>query len=261
MNILTYVPSLLAATFIVFSTPSVLHAQIFSLPDRIRDAKLSSLSIEALQVDQDINKVRPSLLGSAFFVKKSDVAYAITNAHVVAALRKNQQLLVGANLKRGKAYLEAELVKADHTIDVAVLKLGKTLFNSGEEIEFDQAFVGVSLFSPDSLIQEGVQVLVIGYPLNIGVESLGNQPVSRVGIVAQSTGPFGTFLIDGIVSHGNSGSLVFKAETLQLLGMVIGFKGDKIDFVDETGALLARLPHNSGLSLCISANKILALIP
>ena len=253
--------SLAMIAFVFACASQVSFGQYAELPARIKEAKRSSLSIEVKQIDQDINRYKPTLLGSAFLAKKSGVDYAVTNAHVVAAIRKDQQILVGANLKQGKAYLAAQLEKVDATIDVAVLKLGDVLFYSGDKLEFDYAFVGVSLFCPDSLIQEGRSVFMIGYPLNIGAEAAGNRPVSRVGIVAQSVASSGTFLIDGIVSHGNSGSPVFDSQSLRLLGMIVGFKGDQIDFFDNGGNLLARLPHNSGLSLCISASKIFALIP
>ena len=84
-------------------------------------------------------------------------------------------------------------------------------------------------------------------------------------MVAQKVNPqTNRFIIDGISSHGNSGSPVFNCENGNLLGIISGFNNDYIESFDENGRkgdLVLRLPYNSGLTICISAEKILSLIP
>jgi hypothetical protein len=54
---------------------------------------------------------------------------------------------------------------------------------------------------------------------------------------------------------------VFSLEKGTLLGIVKGFPSDFITAFDENGQLVAKLPYNSGLSVCISSREIWTLIP
>jgi hypothetical protein len=77
-------------------------------------------------------------------------------------------------------------------------------------------------------------------------------------MVAQNAQPT-TFLIDGTVSHGNSGSPVFslEAKDSKFLGMITSFRNDGIQLFDENKQLTANLPYNSGLSVAVKASVIL----
>jgi hypothetical protein len=68
-----------------------------------------------------------------------------------------------------------------------------------------------------------------------------------------------TFLIDGVASHGNSGSPVIglSAQSQNLLGMVQSFDNDIIVLRDENGQVDATLPYNSGLASAVKASVIL----
>ncbi len=95
----------------------------------------------------------------------------------------------------------------------------------------------------------------------MGSDFTGNKPISRIGIIAQ--GPnnnTNTFLLDCIVSHGNSGSPVFNEQTMLLIGMISSFKPDNINLYDENGTLRTSLPANSGIAVCITAEMIKKII-
>jgi hypothetical protein len=113
------------------------------------------------------------------------------------------------------------------------------------------------MFDDGSSIVEGRGVIIPGYPLALGLENDKNQPVIRIGIVAQFTGR-DYFLVDGIASHGNSGSPVFaiRPGADKLIGMVTSHVADKISLFDENGQLTAQLPYNSGLARAVTMKAI-----
>lgn len=247
------------------------HAQgLYSyLPELIQDRKKASISIETIRTQDNIMKVEPRKLGSGFLALKHNIIYAVTNFHVVKNLNTDDELLVGVNLKQGKVYNLAKIISFSADRDVAVLALEDSILRRPTEGPIDtsqlranQLSVGVSTFADSSDFREGTEVVVIGFPLGLGTYISGNNPVSRRGMIAQSLRPDGTFLIDGVASHGNSGSPVFSAEDgAKLLGIIVGFPPDYIQVFDEQGRLAASLPYNSGLSVCISSMEIWKLIP
>jgi S1-C subfamily serine protease len=246
----------------IFSQGDVTY---FNLPEVIQKTKRSCLSIETIRVKDEISKVEPTKLGSGFLTLKTGNRFAITNYHVIKAIRPDDRLLVGLNLKQGKIYSISSVVSVDINRDIAVLAIADSFLskNTIDTAKFylDQAAIGISAFADSNDFLEGTGVLLIGFPLGLGTEVAGNQPVSRIGLIAQSVRPNGNFLIDGIASHGNSGSPVFSTRSGKLVGIVIGFPSDYISAFDENGQLVARLPYNSGLSVCISSKEIWKLIP
>jgi hypothetical protein len=116
---------------------------------------------------------------------------------------------------------------------------------------------GADLFDDGSSLVEGRGVLIPGYPLSLGVEDDENHPVVRFGIVAQFSGK-DYFLLDGVASHGNSGSPVFalKHKENRLIGMITSHVADTINLFNENGQLSARLPYNSGLARGVTIKAI-----
>lgn len=239
------------------------EAMLFNnLPEKISELKRTSLSIEVV----DKNLKSPNSIGSGFLIIKNNVHYAVTNYHVVNNVPQNRILIVGMNYEMKKQYSIVEQVYSDEKHDIAVLKIG-TIFSLKNNLKIDSTLfkpsaVGISIFETNANIKEGAGIILIGYPLGLGSEFTGNQPISRIGIVAQAPNDSAnTFFIDCMASRGNSGSPVFNAQNKRLLGMVIGFPSDYIIAYDENKQLAAKLPYNSGLSLCITADKIKQIIP
>jgi len=121
---------------------------------------------------------------------------------------------------------------------------------------------GTDHFDDGRSIVEGRGVLIVGYPLELGTEQNRNLPVVRFGMVAQQT-PTTQFLVDGIASHGNSGSPVVSLgpREFRLIGMTIGNKPDQITLFNEMGGISAFLPYNSGLAVVLKSSVILEAIP
>jgi S1-C subfamily serine protease len=230
---------------------------------RISELKRSSLSIELFYN----GKIK--VIGSGFLVLKNRKHYAVTNYHVVEdyLIGKDSVLVIGINAEKKKQYALIENEKYfDKKNDIAVMKIERLVIMKDNKVVdstlLDPLALGVSVFEENRNIEEGLGVLMIGYPLNIGSELTGNRPVSRIGIVAQSVNEeSNTFFIDGMSSHGNSGSPVFNIQNKKLVGMIVAFQSDFITAYDERDRIIVRLPYNSGLSYCITAEMINKMIP
>ena len=255
----------LLALLVLFTIQS-LNAQF--LPNDVnvvRASKRSSVSIEATRSLDSANSVSPSVLGSGVLVLKKGRVYVVTNSHVFHSLPPGNILLVGLNLNRGKIYNTSKLIIDEPKKDIAILAYSENFFWLSHidtaNLNLDQASNGISMFADSASFSEGTSVITIGFPLQIGSEITHNLPIVRRGIVAQGLNADGRFLIDGIASHGNSGSPVFDLNNAKLLGIVAAFQSDFIMAFDENGQIVARLPYNSGLSVCISAFEIWRLLP
>lgn len=231
------------------------------LPKKIEAAKRASVSIELL----DYSTKKLNTIGSGFLVQKDTSVYVITNLHVVNSVVTNQVALVGINRKNQKHHFTITKIIPDKAHDLVVLQMGNELLLQGKPIDTtltNPANYTISMFETNEKIIEGTGVIIIGYPLGLGSEYLGNKPVSRVGIIAQEPNlQTNTFIVDGIASHGNSGSPVINAENLKLVGIVSSFKPDRIELYDSDLNLRASLPYNSGLTICFTAEIIKKLIP
>jgi len=139
----------------------------------------------------------------------------------------------------------------------------------------DVLSIGVSLFRPYQDVQEGAEVYVLGFPINIGSISMHHySPVYRGGIVALKEKD-NDFLIDANIFPGNSGGPVFLAPKIYdpntgdlYLGNSASFAGivyAYIPYVDlaisaQTNEPRVAFTENSGLARVVSASVILELL-
>jgi hypothetical protein len=195
-------------------------------------------------------------VGSGFFVQGSNnVVLGVTCKHVVLPfIQGGKELFVGVDSKQGYLRLSCKIPYIDPTNDVAILA---PQGQPGTSEQVQNVVFTKDLFDDGSSLVEGRGVIIPGYPLSLGVEDDQNHPVIRIGIVAQFTGK-DHFLIDGVASHGSSGSPVFtqKAGGKRLIGMVTSHVADKISLLDERGQLTAQLPYNSGLARALTMKMI-----
>jgi hypothetical protein len=149
-----------------------------------------------------------------------------------------------------------KVIYRDVTNDIAILAPTGSI--DGGKTDIQDIVFATNAFDDGSSIIEGEGVLMIGYPLALGIVGNKNHPIVRFGMVAQNA-ESKTFLIDGVASHGNSGSPVIglSAQSQNLLGMVQSFDNDIIVLRDENGQVDATLPYNSGLASAVKASVIL----
>jgi S1-C subfamily serine protease len=192
-------------------------------------------------------------LGSGFFVKRQDgVLLGVTCRHIVLAAAK-QKIYVGFDdQKKGYIRLSCAVDYIDPTHDVAILRPQK-----GEHKELTpitQTFPREKIGNNSDLVL-GRGVLIPGYPLGLGIQADQNHPVFRIGIIAQFTGG-SSFLVDGVASHGNSGSPVLSLNDPKVVGMITAHKADRISLFDEHRNRVAALPYNAGLAQGVTAEII-----
>jgi Trypsin-like peptidase domain len=216
-------------------------------------------AVVAVQVLGNNEKQRESL-GTGFLVKGDrDVILVVTCKHIVLAAEKdNKPIFVGLDTEKGYQRFPSHVAYIDPVQDIAILAPQK---NTKEDVKLQLLTFDKETFDDGSSLIEGRGVIVPGYPLALGIEDDQNHPVIRHGIIAQFTGK-DYFLLDGIVSHGNSGSPVFsiKYNTNKLIGMVTSFQNDSISLYDEHGEVVALLPYNSGLARGVTMGAILSAL-
>jgi S1-C subfamily serine protease len=196
--------------------------------------------------------------GTGFFVTgKSNQVLGVTCEHVVRkALQLRIHPFVGFDTDKGYRRFPSDVLYSNRTNDIAVLSPTVPL-DVIRDLTIQSLPFPVSRFDDGTSVVEGRGVLITGYPLGLGTEDDKNHPVVRLGMIAQNTGK-SVFLIDGIASHGNSGSPVYslKYKEGRLVGMVTSYVNERINLFDDSGGLLAQLPYNSGLARAVRTSVI-----
>lgn len=267
---------LVSFTFFLF-TPASQGTQIVK-PDHItftsfeQHAKEIKQNVFAVEIEGNRRNQDPNddwrLLGTGFFVIGADDPVGlgltfldtrgVTCYHVVKpALAQQAQIYIGLELEN-KTYRrnKCEVVYKEPRHDVAVLKFA--------EISKDARTVETNVFRPsefgdNSVLREGVGIIIPVYPLGLGTAAAKNHPVVRFGIVAQYTGQ-DTFLIDGMASHGSSGSPVWAPKVKRVIGMVTSHACDFIQLYDEHQRVVRTLPYNSGLGRAVTSEVITEIL-
>lgn len=146
-------------------------------------------------------------IGSGVIYKKnSGYYYAITNQHVIED-GTNYRVYLG-----GKKYYAAELVGADPTNDIAVIRFSVDLLGSSTDI------TPVDITTKD-VVTAGQTVIAIGCPLD-----LDNYNHLTTGVVSGVTSKY--VQTDAALNPGNSGGGLFN-----LSGRLIGINVSKTNWV------------------------------
>jgi S1-C subfamily serine protease len=218
-------------------------------------------AVQSCQTDQKGDLIWTTV-GSGFFSLTTDtntnrVLVGVTCNHVIDAVGTNL-LVIGFDSKDGYKRIKCNVLTKDTTNDIAIIMPDVGTNNiTVAQIGFLDKVYDTNTFDDGSSIVDGRGVLIVGYPLGLGLVGNENRPIVRFGMVAQNSEDR-TFLIDGMASHGNSGSpVVTVTPRTVLIGMVTSFKPDSITLFDPEGHLNAQLPYNSGLACAVKASVIL----
>jgi S1-C subfamily serine protease len=158
------------------------------------------------------------------------------------------------------------LVKGDRMRDLAAFRIGAAALPPGNDCLPRARFAG------PGAVHRGRRILFLGFPLNYGMQAdpegggLRKLPIARTGIIASEPG-VDEFLIDAMVSNGNSGSPVFvragkgrrAAPGYRLAGIMKEFQHDTIPLRRDDGSA-RKIPHNTGLAAVIPADAIAAFL-
>ena len=200
------------------------------------------------------------LHGTGFFLNgENNEIIGVTCKHVILPfIEKNKIPYAGFDTDKGYYRLRCDIKHIDNKFDVALMKFK----NPKESITVkNNVFKDDQIDTDNNSIIEGRGVVIIGYPLSLGIEDDENYPVVRRGIVAQFTGK-NHFLVDGFASPGNSGSPVFslKYKERKLVGMATAYINDRINLYDEKGIKTAAIPYNSGLAKVLTMKTIKEIV-
>lgn len=166
------------------------------------------------------------------FQKNNDVAYIVTNNHVIEGATKLEVSLVSGDK------VSAEVVGTDALTDLAVLKIDGKYVDATAE------------FGDSSVLRPGDEVYAIGNPLGLdlsrtvtqGIVSATNRSIS----VSTSAGTWDTNVIqtDAAINPGNSGGALINPQ-----GLVIGINSLKIS---DSGV--------EGLGFAIPSNDLIPIV-
>jgi S1-C subfamily serine protease len=137
-------------------------------------------------------------------------------------------------------------------------------------LPYTNRYLTRSSFARPSSVRRGCTIVFLGFPLNYGItvekatRKLIKKPVFRSGKIASEV--FNDeFLIDAMVSNGNSGSPVFIRSVTsrrgashpcyKLIGIMKEFQHDTVT-VDLEADGRVNIPHNAGLGIVIPVDII-----
>lgn len=214
--------------------------------------------------------------------------YVLTNSHFVESQSDTVEAFI--NSKQDQLIpFETHLIRDNQNLDLALFRVGnpklqnydgsvdqKMKINLLRRLGFisklndtgdlkaiipdSNQFLTMSDIRSDSIVLPGKTISFVGFPLGEGLSQGRKNPIYRSGMVASPVQDH-HYLIDAMVSHGNSGSPVFIRVSnqnkfgLRMAGLLKGFKSDAISFYSQNGDTL-KLPHNSGLGVVISPTAI-----
>lgn len=195
---------------------TTVSAQGNPLPQFIKKTKPCVVAIIAF--DDSIVKIEGndtlyhSSRGSGVVIFYSGKTSVLTNEHIVAVKNNKRETVrymkkIGVlcnTVDKGIMLMPARINKVDADKDSVLLDV----YSEAPKEELDVKFIQESLWKEPSEFNEGDKVMYLGYPYNWGFDKK-NYPLSRQGIVSQIIPGKPTFLIDGFVQSGYSGSPVF----------------------------------------------------
>jgi hypothetical protein len=217
--------------------------------------------------------------GTAVLLTDETKLVLLTCEHVVAikdsnnkTIRYASNIFVNMNLEDSTVIrINAMLLYADEKNDFAILAIVPPAENVMKQLNKKINAYGIRplRWTKTKDIQEGESILYIGYPMSMGI-GYSNYPISRIGIIAQLIKGKSTFLIDGFVQHGHSGSPVFviklknNAYRLELIGICAAFPDEftdiykkvKYEKIDDDKKVLI----NPGFTFVTSMDNIIPVL-
>jgi len=249
------------------------------------------------------NKTNGKQITGVLYSSPRHTSGVITNYHFMSSTSDTVSVYMD-NSKNQLKEFKCKLVKYDKNIDLAFFSIiledettrklmDECFINMTSSCSVDYLYQTLDMntnlpirdenFSNASNISRGKTIVFLGFPLAQGLkydtklvmtssstgyisyEPILKSPIARYGKIA-SENFSGNFIVDAMVSHGNSGSPVFIRAgnesgqnvnfSYEFVGILKGFIPDSIDFVNEENGQTLRLPHNSGLGIVISVNTI-----
>jgi S1-C subfamily serine protease len=204
----------------------------------------------------------------------------VTNYHILSSSTDTVRAYLSTPDNRIEKFC-CTFIKGDRLKDIAVfrvqvpdkygdrliVKFGETVSKGG--VSAANRCLTADYYADPALIRRGYRVVFLGFPLNYGLAydehagQLIKQPVFRSGRIATEI-INGEFLIDAMVSNGNSGSPVFvrtggreapaRSPAYLLIGIIKEYQHDSIKMHLE--GRVVEIPHNTGLGVVIPVDEV-----
>jgi hypothetical protein len=250
-------------------------SQIIPIVDFIKEAKECTVPIEC-SIDRD-SVIEKNYGTAVLLIHPDGFIMALTCEHVVAikdSLYHTIDYYPTINLilnpkdtSEQNVKIKAEVIIKNEIDDYAVLFITKTGLDTSIWNKLYMKTVPQSLWKNSNDLQEGETVLYVGYPMRIGINKI-NHPLSRTGIISQIIPGNESFLIDGFVQHGHSGSPVFLIRpeveenkwSLYLIGIATSYPpefGDIYEKVDYKKDADKKTILNPGFTYVLTMDKII----
>jgi S1-C subfamily serine protease len=214
---------------------------------------------------------------------KTTTTVVLTNYHLLASTQDAVYAYLNTIDNRVERF-RCEYLKGDAALDLAVFRITlqdksvRELLSDGfvqkstgaVEMPYTNRYLSAAAFAGDAEIRRGYRVAFLGFPMGYGLvedgaaQGLVKSPVFRSGHVASEIFN-GEFLIDAMVSNGNSGSPVFVRSVYagsggtvpgyRFAGLMKEFQRDTIT-VYSKGKKAGQVPHNAGLGIVIPAGVV-----
>ncbi len=230
-----------------------------------------------------------SITGTLVSTEKKAV-YVLTNYHILKSTTDEVNLYLTNEENKLNKY-PCHFIKGDQKLDLALFSWSFPAKDRNLIVKYNN-WIAKSSYAENNMITKGKIVLFLGFPLQQGIDvqkiiqpiklqetgeiitrelryPIRKNAICRYGRIASDQLSSGTFLIDAMVSHGNSGSPVFVRTGYQvststsigtissyaLAGVIKGAFPDYIEYTSETGQKIF-LDQNSGLGIVISIDTI-----
>ena len=262
--------------FVFFLVPSILYAWAESgditFLGMEKYAQEVKKNVFALQIEGNLTNEEKKddykVLGSGFLIQKNKYVVGITCKHLIlkyvttekgkikvvdGEIQLNQPMYIGLDTEQGYRRFRIKVLYIDGAHDFVLLLPQKDKIE--DKVILKNLVLNDSYLGENNLIEEGKGILVIGYPLRLGVDYNRNFPVVNFGIISQYKKQE-NFLIDASVNTGNSGSPVFSLKDAKIIGMITSYTNATTPLYDKNKNLVATLPYNSGLANALSVGVI-----
>jgi S1-C subfamily serine protease len=211
---------------------------------------LLSITIPTVNNQQSI-----SIRGTGFIISKE--GKFITNYHVYKEIPEGERNFLSVKVidkddNKGITYYreyKVKLIDKDEENDIALMQIVETDGNIFETIEG---------FGNSEDVEEGEEMLFVGYPLATELLSMGfGITMSSNSCIVSSVkkrgvdGSLHLFIIDTHVNNGSSGSPIFLKDSGKVVGVVSGKISQKIPLPDGK---VIDIPANIGI--CIPSKYI-----
>lgn len=214
-------------------------------PEIIEKNKAAVILLAIIKAGEN-NQNSISFRGTGFITSKD--GQFVTCAHVLKEIPENEKKYLkvmvpseGNNSKilNYKNY-DVRLLKIDEENDIATM-----------EIISQEKFVIVEKFGDSENVQEGDEVMILGYPLALELFAMGFgitlnaskciiSSIKRRGV----DGSLHFFMVDTHINSGSSGSPVFLSSTGEVIGIASGKIEATVQLPDKPAI---RIPANMGI--------------